>query len=363
MNILSVGISLPGPLRPQAELLDELTKAWGNKVTDRELSLLERLAKSAGVKTKHLAMDPKAYAECRTFTDRNEVFKSVGQDLAEKAVTEACAKAGLAPNQLDVLFFTTVTGIVVPSLDSKIAGPLGFREDIKRIPMFGLGCVAGAAGLARIHDYLKAYPKQAAVLLSVELCSLTLQLEDLSPESIVASALFGDGSAAVVCVGDDHPMAGKGKLKTLTSKSRLYPNSAHIMGWDVGSHGFKILLDPGVPKIVEAYFADDVKKFLKESSLGIPDIQSWISHPGGPKVLKAIEACLQLPEGALEFSWRQLETLGNMSSASVLSILRATIESRDLALDQQKSPPQGHALIMAMGPGFCSELVLCQWIH
>lgn len=363
MNILAVGVSLPGILRSQAELLDELSKAWGDKVTERERTLLERLAKSAGVKTKHLAMNPNEYGECRSFTSRNAVFKKVGKELAEKAVAAACEQAGLSPSLLDAIFFTTVTGIVVPSLDTMIAGPLKFREDIKRVPMFGLGCVAGAAGLARVHDYLKAYPQQAAVLLSVELCSLTLQLDDLSIESIVSSALFGDGSAAVVCVGDEHPLAGKGKLRTLASKSRLYPDSAHIMGWDVGSHGFKILLDPGVPKIVETYFADDVKKFLAQSNLAVSDITSWISHPGGPKVLKAIESCLELPTGALAISWGQLESLGNMSSASVLSILRATIERRDLAPRDANYKVSGNALIMAMGPGFCAELVLCQWTH
>jgi alkylresorcinol/alkylpyrone synthase len=363
MNILSVGVAFPGPLRPQSELLEELTRAWGDRVTDRERSLLERLAKSANVKTKHLSMHPKEYATCRSFTERNKIFTTVGQNLAEKSVADGCAQAGISPRDLDIIFFTTVTGVVVPSLDSKIAGPLGFREDIKRIPMFGLGCVAGAAGLARVHDYLKAYPKQAAVLLSVELCSLTLQLDDLSAECIVASALFGDGSAAVICVGDEHPLASQGKLRTLTSKSRLYPNSEHIMGWDVGSHGFKILLDPGVPKIVETYFAADVKNFLHDSNLLISDISTWISHPGGPKVLKAIESCLELPKDALIYSWRQLETLGNMSSASVLSILRATMESRNVANEKQTDKKQGHALLMAMGPGFCSELVLCQWIH
>jgi alkylresorcinol/alkylpyrone synthase len=357
MQILSVGVARPGPLRPQLELLRELTAAWGDKVTDRERNLLERLSKSAGVQTKHVAMEPSKYAQCRSFTDRNRVFLSVGTDLAQKAVEDGCQQAGLSADKFDAIFFTTVTGIAVPSIDTRIARPLGFREDIKRIPMFGLGCVAGAAGIARVHDYLKAYPKNAAVLLSVELCSLTLQVDDLSPESIVASALFGDGSAAVICVGDEHPLAGAGKLKTLVSKSRLYPNSAHIMGWDVGSHGFKILLDPGVPQIVETYFADDVRKFLGESNLKVNDIKTWISHPGGPKVLLAIEACLELPKGALAVSWRQLAALGNMSSVSVLSILRETMEARVSSGAKQHD----HALIMAMGPGFCSEQVLCQW--
>jgi len=220
-----------------------------------------------------------------------------------------------------------------------------------------LGCVAGVAGLARVHDYLKAWPTHAAVLLSVELCSLTLQLDDLSPESIIASTLFGDGSAAVLCVGDQHPLVTRSLLETLFSKSRLYPNSRHIMGWDVGSHGFKILLDPGVPQLVRDYFADDVRRFLAERGLQCSDIHSWISHPGGPKVLQAISSSLDLPEDALAVSREQLAKLGNLSSASVLSILKETIQRR-----ASGSATTGeYALMMAMGPGFCSEQVLCRW--
>ena len=357
MRIVSVGTAFPGPLRQQSDLLQELTRAWGDRVTDRERGLLERLAKSAGVKTKHLAMNPEEYATCRDFTSRNKVFQTVAQDLGIKAIESACQKADITPSEFGSIYFTTVTGIAVSSIDARIAGPLGFRPDIKRVPLFGLGCVAGAAGLARVHDYLKAWPKEAAVLLSVELCSLTLQMDDLSPESIVSSALFGDGAAAVVCVGDEHPLAAKGKLKTVASRSRLYPNSQHIMGWDVGSHGFKILLDPGVPQIVEDYFADDVRRFLTDHKLAVSDVTSWISHPGGPKVLKAIEACLALPQNALEVSWDRLAALGNLSSASVLNILNETFNRRDAGGGQAGE----HAMLMAMGPGFCSELVLCQW--
>ena len=357
MQILSVGTAFPGPLRQQSDLLQELTRAWGDKVTDRERGLLERLAKSAGVKSKHLAMNPETYSTCRDFTSRNKVFQTVAQELGINAIKGACNKAGISPSDIGSIYFTTVTGIAVPSIDARIAGPLGFKQDIKRVPLFGLGCVAGAAGLARVHDYLKAWPKEAAILLSIELCSLTLQIDDLSPESIVSSALFGDGAAAVVCVGDEHPLAAKGKIKTVASRSRLYPNSQHIMGWDVGSHGFKILLDPGVPQIVETFFADDVRRFLADHKLAVTDVTSWISHPGGPKVLKAIEACLDLPRDALVVSWDQLAALGNLSSASVLGILNETINRRT----DQGGPVGDHAMLMAMGPGFCSELVLCQW--
>jgi alkylresorcinol/alkylpyrone synthase len=211
--------------------------------------------------------------------------------------------------------------------------------------------------LARVHDYLLAWPTHAVVLLAVELCSLTLQIDDLSPESIVASTLFGDGAAAVLCVGENHPLVGRAALESLASTSRLYPNTKHIMGWDVGSHGFKILLDPGVPQLVKDFFADDVRRFLSQHNLETSDIRSWISHPGGPKVLQALTSSLDLTDDALSVSRKQLAQVGNLSSASVLGILKQTIiEHRDKIVKSGD-----HALMMAMGPGFCSEQLLCRW--
>ena len=224
MYILSVGTAFPGPLHKQDDLLPELSRAWGDRVTDRERSLLERLSKSAGVQSKHLAMDPGDYSAKTSFTERNRVFQSVGLELGNQAVSFALNGADANVSDIDAIFFTTVTGLSVPSVDSLVAGSLGMRENIKRVPLFGLGCVAGVAGLARVHDYLLAWPTHAVVLLAVELCSLTLQIDDLSPESIVASTLFGDGAAAVLCVGEKHPLASRAALETLGSKSRLYPN-------------------------------------------------------------------------------------------------------------------------------------------
>ena len=358
MHVVSIGMAFPGQLHNQANLLRELSQAWGDRVSDRERSLLERLAKSAGVNSKHLAMNPSDYAVKSSFTERNRIFQVVGKQLGETAVMTALEQGGARASDVDAIFFTTVTGLAVPSIDSLVAGSLEMRQDVKRLPLFGLGCVAGVAGLARVHDYLKAWPTHAAVLLAVELCSLTLQIDDMSPESIVASTLFGDGAAAVLCVGDQHPLAARAALETLASRSRLYPNTRHIMGWDIGSHGFKILLDPGVPQLVKDFFADDVRRFLADHKLNTSDIRSWISHPGGPKVIQALTSSLDLPEQALAVSRDQLSELGNLSSASVLGILSKTLQLRD----KQHAKPNDYAFMMAMGPGFCSEQLLCRWI-
>jgi alkylresorcinol/alkylpyrone synthase len=249
---------------------------------------------------------------------------------------------------------TTVTGIAVPSLDARIAGRLGLRPDVRRVPIFGLGCVAGAAGVARLHDYLRGAPDDVAVLVSVELCSLMFPAAKPTMATLVGSALFADGAAAVVAVGERRGLQeGMTGPDVLATRSRMYPESLDIMGWDVGSAGFRLVLSPDLPDLIERYFADDVTAFLAENDLTIDDIGSWVSHPGGPKVLESISAALGISDDALELSWRSLSEIGNLSSASVLHILR----------DARAKPPAGGTpgVLMAMGPGFCAELVLLRW--
>jgi len=228
---------------------------------------------------------------------------------------------------------------------------VGLRPDVKRVPLFGLGCVAGAAGIARLHDYLIGHPDEVGALISVELCSLTVQREDRSVANLVASGLFGDGAAAVVAVGANRSEPGP---RVVDSRSHLYPDSQRTMGWDVGGSGLKIVLDAQVPDIVKQYLGGDVRMFLAAHSLGVADVGAWVSHPGGPKVIEAIEAELGLPGDPLELTWRSLDQIGNLSSSSVLHVLRDTLDKRSLT-------PGTPGMLMAMGPGFCSELVLLEW--
>jgi alkylresorcinol/alkylpyrone synthase len=249
---------------------------------------------------------------------------------------------------------TTVTGVAVPSLDARIAARVGLRPDVRRVPIFGLGCVAGAAGVARMNDYLRGAPDDVAALVAVELCSLTLQTADPSGANLVAGSLFGDGAAAVVAAGARRAdTIGASGPDVLDSRSHLYPDSLRTMGWDIGASGFRIVLGREVPDVVERYLGDDVTEFLAAHHLSVDQVGAWVSHPGGPKVIEAITATLGLPDDALELTWRSLSEVGNLSSASVLHVLRDTIAKR---------PPSGSpGLLMAMGPGFCSELVLLRW--
>ena len=193
------------------------------------------------------------------------------------------------------------------------------------------------------------------VLLSVELCSLTMQRGDFSVANLIASGLFGDGAAAMVGVGDKRADAiGIDGPRVVATQSRFYPDTERVMGWDVGDTGFQIVLDASVPDVVKANIRQDVDRFLSQHELGRADINTWIAHPGGPKVLTAFEDSLQLPPDALKHTWTSLEAVGNLSSSSVLFVLRDTLAA--------ETPPSGaHGLMMAMGPGFCSEFVLLRW--
>jgi alkylresorcinol/alkylpyrone synthase len=314
-------------------------------------SLVRRLHSNAQVATRHLALPIERYAQLGGFTAANDAFIDVGVELGAQAVTGALTSAGIAADDVDLIMSTTVTGIAVPSLEARIAARLGFRPDVKRIPIMGLGCVAGAAGIARAHDYLRGHADGVVVFVAVELCSLTIQRNDPTVANLVASGLFGDGAAAVVLVGDERRPAGPAVIAT---RSHLYPDTETAMGWHVGDSGLKVVLGVEVPELVRTYLAGDVKSLLAEHGLAIEDISAWICHPGGPKVIDTIESVLGLDSAALALTRQSLHDIGNLSSASVLHVLRDTLEQHPPAAD-------GWAVLMAMGPGFCSELVLLRW--
>lgn len=349
MRIAAVGRASPPHYYDQDQLVAALREHWAER--HYNLNRLEGLHRNVLVGGRHLALPIEDYARLRSFGDANDAWIRVALDTGETAVRDALARAGLAPHDVDALFFVTVTGVATPSIDARLINRLGLRSDVKRVPIFGLGCVAGAAGIARAADYVKAYPQQVAVLLSVELCSLTLQREDLSIPNLIASGLFGDGAAAVVVTGAER--GGDGP-RILATRSIFYPDTERVMGWDVSERGFKIVLSASVPDVAREHLGEDVDRFLADHGLRRRDIRSWVAHPGGPKVLQAMAAALGLPDSAFEVTWRSLREVGNLSSTSVLLVLADTLESH-------RPAPGSLGLITAMGPGFCSELVLLEW--
>ena len=350
-RIQSIGCALP-PNEYDSEVLSAaLWHEWGGPEAER--GRFERIHRAAGVRRRHLALPLEEYRTLRSFAAANSAWLRVATDLGVEAVESALAQASLRPVDVDHLFFTTVTGIASPSVDVKLINRLGMRADVKRTPMFGLGCVGGAAGMARAADYLRGFPDQVAVLLSVELCSLTLQLHDRSIANVISTALFGDGAAAVVLGGPRRNDSRSGP-QVLASRSLFFHDTEEIMGWRIEDTGFNVVLTAGIPDLIRLRMRDALDAFLADNGVSRADIRHWIAHTGGPKVLRAMECAFELPEGGLARSWSSLASIGTLSSASVLFVAADFLKSG-------VGRPGDYGLVLALGPGFCGEVVLVRW--
>ena len=349
MRISSAASALPAYYYSQKELIEAFRAHWGTRL-DR-FTVLEKLHAAAQVDGRFLALPKESYP-FKNWGDANNAWIEATLELGEKAVCQALNQAGVDGDCIGAFFFVSVTGVASPSIEGRLINKLGLNRRMKRVPIFGLGCVAGAAGIARAADYVKAFPKESALLLSVELCSLTIQPDDLSPANLISSGLFGDGAAAVVISGTE--CEGASGPQIVATRSTFYPETEHVMGWDISEKGFKIVLSREVPDVVLRNLGQDADEFLRDYGLTRSDIENWVIHTGGPKVLEATEAALGLTNGALAVSWKCLKKTGNLSSASVLFVLEEVMKN-------QRPKPNTWGILAAMGPGFCSELVLLRW--
>ena len=364
---MAVRSAFPAHRYPQGELARAVAAladaAAGLRPGQR--ALIERLHANADVATRYTVLPIGEYAALAELPDHgaalaNDRYIDEATALGELALRSALDTSGLEPGLLDLLIVTSVTGVAVPSLDARLIPRLGLRPDIKRLPVFGLGCVAGAAGLARLHDYLLAWPTHTAALLAVELCSLTWPRSEVTTADLVASALFGDGAAAVVATGEDIAAPRRAASlphrlpQVIATKSEVYPDSTDTLGWRLADEGFRIVLTADLAEVVERRLNASVTAFLSAHGLTVDDIGRWICHPGGPKVLDAAQRALKLPDGALAASRRSLSEAGNMSSVSVLHIL-------ELTAAQDPPPPGTFGLMIGLGPGVSAELLLLRW--
>ncbi len=341
--IIDVKVSHPENYATQTEVRDLLTKIWPSKK-----KYIDQFAESSSLKGRHLSLKLEDYENLGDFGKRNTHWIETAFKLQKKNVQNLIETYAINPKEINAIFSTTVTGLAIPTLESRLMNEFSINPNAKRIPLFGLGCLGGVAGINRVHDYLKAYPKEMVILLATELCTLTFQFDDQSIANLVGTSLFADGGAAVLMCGSEHPLRKNAKLQVLDNSSYFYPHTDRIMGWDVVSTGFQIILSGDVPKIVTENVKPNLKEFLGKMKLSISDVQFYISHPGGPKVLDAICEVTEKNKETFIKSYESLSELGNMSSVSVLDVMRRNFEQNSL-----KSNTMG--VMIAMGPAFASE--------
>jgi len=354
--IVAIETAFPKFKYTQKELIEALTKIWEKKV--KNTKRLRSIQENVLVEKRSLSLEIEDYFGELDFTERNKRFLSTALELLEEATTKVLKSSGVQPKEISSLWSNTVTGFAIPSLEARLMNKIAFKANTKRVPILGLGCMAGVAGINRVSDYLKAYPEEAALFLSVECCSLTFQAQDISVANLVSTGLFGDGAAVVLMVGDKHPLAKSAPLETLACESVFFPETEDVMGWDVGASGLKIILNKNVPDVVKNNLPRPLNDFIERQGLSLEDFKTFFAHPGGPKVLLAMEEVLGLPERGLHHSWRSLSENGNMSSVSVLDIFKRHMN--EYANDKTKL--QGSmAMSLAMGPAFSAELGILKW--
>jgi alkylresorcinol/alkylpyrone synthase len=331
----------------QAGAVEFARAHFGGKVPD-----IERLLSvfvNSGIESRYFSVPAEWFNQPHSIAEKNRLYIESATDLCAEASRKAMATAGLAPEAIDYIVYLNTTGIATPSIDARLINVLGLRHDIRRTPIWGLGCAGGVAALSHAYHYLLGHPNDTVLVVCAELCGLTFLADDFSRSNLVASALFGEGAAAVI-VKNSTQSDG---LQLIATNSRFYPDSLDVMGWNVVEAGLQVIFAQRIPDIVAAHAREDLRSFLQRHELTLDDIEEYLFHPGGTKVLAAYETALGIDNGKFEHARSTLRDFGNMSSVTVLFVLRRFLEHTDRERNR-------YSLVSALGPGFCSESVLVQ---
>lgn len=346
-TIASVATALP-----QHTITQEQVKAYLGLAFSLEPARLEAMlgvVDNAQVCKRHLAFPPDYVIQPRPLSQISREYQEQSVRLGTEAATKALAVAGLEPRDVDLLLTVSCTGFMIPSLDAHLINDLGFRSNVRRLPITELGCAAGAAALGCAADYVRAYPDATALVVSVEIPSLTFQRRDLSQAHLISCILFGDGAAGAVVTG--RPAAG---ARIIGTDSFLFPHSLDAMGFDLKESGFHIVLSKDVPQMIRSNIGELVVRLLERHSLKRDQLSFYLFHPGGQRVLTYMEQELGLDAGQTAASWHVLHQYGNLSSATVLFVLDEFLK--------RGTPARGeYGLMAAFGPGFSSEMLLLRW--
>lgn len=352
-RLVSVATALPEHVVRQEDAQRFAAGLFADLVAGQERRLLGVFS-GAGIESRRSCLPLDAFDRPRGFGETNQLYLEHALRLGAEAASRALAAAELAPADVDHIVFVSSTGIATPSLDARLAHLMGFRADVRRTPLWGLGCAGGAAGVARARDFALAEPSARVLLVAVELCTLTFQQRDRTRQNLVAAALFGDGAAAAVIAGARARRQGANgtrALDLLESRSTLLPDSLDVMGWNVDELGLHVIFSRDIPAIVRDWVRPTLDDFLAGLGLALADVAHLVTHPGGPKVLAAYAESLDLGPGALRHACEVLRAFGNMSSPTCLFVLERVLEAGEIG-------PGDLALLAALGPGFSSEVTL-----
>lgn len=342
-RVLAVATAVPPFELGQKEVTRRIDLALGPR--SREIVRLLPMFGNTGIDRRYSCVPIEWYEELHGWPERNRVYLDSSIDLLETAARRALARAGRTAGEISAIVAVSTTGIATPSLDALLMERMGLRRTITRLPIFGLGCAGGTIGLARAAAMARANPDGLVLFLVVELCALCFRRDDFSKSNIVATALFGDGAAAALisCTGEGPRIRGGGEY--------TWPDSLDVMGWDVTGEGLKAIFSRDIPELVSTQLHDIAVEFLAGQGLTLRDIDSFICHPGGAKVLDALEAAFELEPGSLTTSRDVLRDYGNMSAATVMFVLEHAIGN---------SKPWRRALVSALGPGFTAGFTLLE---
>jgi alkylresorcinol/alkylpyrone synthase len=352
-RIVAVATATPRYTTSQADARAVAGRLFGDLLRD-EPRLLD-VFDNSGIETRHSCVPAEWVMTNRTFAEKNARYVEEATALACDVARRVLERAHLEPADIDHVIYISSTGIATPSIDALVANRIGLRGDVRRTPLWGLGCAGGSAGLARAREFALANPRARVLVIALELCSLTFLADDRSKRNLVALSLFADGAAAVVITGPDVPLNGaRGAARPLSmraSHSTLWKDTLDVMGWEMDESGLRVVFSRSIPSIVVEHVRPSLDAFLAAHALTLADVRHLVAHPGGSRVLRAYEQALELPAAALDHARDVLRGFGNMSSPSCLFVLERFQDAGDIRGGD-------HAVIMALGPGFSAEYVL-----
>lgn len=355
-RIVATGTVLPEHVLTQHEVSRFAHDIYGEAFPD--IDRLIGIFDTTEIEQRHFCVPLDWFGDASSFREKNDLYIDNAVRLSTQAAERCLEKAGMDYKDIDYLIYASTTGLSTPSIDARLIQQLPFRRNIRRLPIWGLGCAGGASSLARATDIARADRSARILIIVTELCGLTFMRNDLTKPALVASSLFADGSAAVLVAGSEVPVAPSHPLpRLLASQTTTLDNSLDVMGWDIGDEGFRVKISRDIPTIVRTFMRESIEMFLASEGLDLERIEHFIAHPGGAKILQAYADSLGLPPEKLDHTREVLRTCGNMSACSVLFVLERFMEQ----MSRPAAPDSAYGLLGALGPGFSAELVLLRW--